>query len=75
MATSIRLAPDAERRLNFLAAWTGRRKALYLGELVERGLEDMEDCYLAADVLERGRNGTEEVYSTSEVRNVLELDD
>lgn len=75
MATSIRLAPDAERRLNFLAARTGRSKALFLGELVERGLEDMEDYYLAADVLERVRNGTEKVYSTSEVRNVLELDD
>ena len=75
MATSIQLAPDAERRLSLLAARTGRSKAFCLGELIERGLEDMEDYYLASDVLERVRNGTEMVYSTSEVRNVLDLDD
>ena len=54
MATSIRLAPDAERWL--------------------RGLEDMEDYYLASDVLERVRNGTEKVHSAAEVRGVLETD-
>lgn len=75
MATSIRLAPEAERRLNLLATRTGRSKAFYLGELVERGLEDMEDYYLAGDVLERVRKGTDKVYSTSEVRGLLELDD
>ena len=53
MATSIRLAPETEKRLDFLASQTGRTKAFYLREVIERGLEDMEDYYLAADVLER----------------------
>ena len=53
MATSIRLAPETEQRLAFLASQTGRTKAFYLREMIERGLEDMEDYYLAADVLER----------------------
>ena len=75
MATSIRLAPETERRLNFLASQTGRTKAFYLRELIERGLDDMEDYYLAADVLERLRQGAERVYSASDVRNALELDD
>ena len=52
MATSIRLAPDTERRLDFLATQTGRTKAFYLREIIERGIEDMEDYYLAADVVE-----------------------
>ena len=43
MTTSIRLAPEADRRLDFLASQTGRTKAFYLRELVERGLEDLED--------------------------------
>ena len=34
----------------------------------------MEDYYLAADVLERLRQGTEKVYSAA-VRNALDLDD
>ena len=54
---------------------TGRTKAFYLRELIERGLEDMEDYYLAADVLERLRQGAERVHSASHVRNALELDD
>jgi len=75
MATSIRLAPETEQRLNFLASQTGRTKAFYLREVIERGLEDMEDYYLAADVLERLRRGKEKVYSSADVRNALGLDD
>ena len=75
MATSIRLAPGTEQRLDFLASQTGRTKAFYLREMIERGLEDMEDYYLAADVLERLRQGTENVYSAADVRNALNLDD
>ncbi len=75
MATSIRLAPETEQRLDFLASQTGRSKAFYLRELIERGLEDMEDYYLAADVLERLRQGKEKVYSSAEVRDALDLDD
>ena len=59
MATSIRLAPETERRLDFLASRTGRTKAFYLREIIERGLDDMEDYYLAAEVLERVRQGRE----------------
>ena len=75
MATSMRLASKTEQRLNFLASQTGRTKAFYLREVIERGLEDMEDYYLAADVLERIRQGTEKVYSSADVRNALTLDD
>ena len=75
MATSIRLDPDTEQRLDFLASQTGRTKAFYLREVIERGLEEMEDYYLAADVLERLRQGKEKVHSSADVRNALELDD
>lgn len=74
MATSIRLAPDTEQRLNFLAAQTGRSKAFYLRELIENGLADLEDYYLAADVLERVRKGQEQVHSAADVRAELGLD-
>lgn len=75
MATSIRLAIETEQRLDFLAAQTGRTKAFYLREVIERGIEELEDYYLAADVLERVRKGEEKVYSTAQVRKDLGLDD
>jgi RHH-type rel operon transcriptional repressor/antitoxin RelB len=75
MATSIRLTADTEQRLNFLASQTGRSKAFYLREIIEQGLEDMEDYYLAADVLERVRKGQEKVHSAADVRKDLGLDD
>ncbi len=57
------------------AAQTGRTKAYYLRELIEQGLEDMEDYYLAAEVLERVRKGQEPVHSAADVRTDLGLDD
>ena len=75
MATSLRLAPETEQRLDFLAAQTGRTKAYYLRELIEQGLEDMEDYYLAAEVPERVRKGQEPVHSAADVRTDLGLDD
>lgn len=74
MPTSIRLAPETEERLSFLASQTGRTKAYYLREIIEQGLEDIEDYYLAADVLERVRKGQEPIHSADEVRNELDLD-
>ncbi len=66
MATSIRLDPEIERRLDTLAAQTGRSKAYYLRELIERGLGDLEDYYLATCVQERIRKGDEAVLSSEE---------
>ena len=75
MSISIQLPGDAEQRLDFLAAQTGRTKDGCLREIIERGLEDMEDYYLAAEVLQRVRNGEEQVYSTAEAKKALGLDD
>jgi RHH-type transcriptional regulator, rel operon repressor / antitoxin RelB len=75
MATSIRLSEKAEQRLEFLAAQTGRTKAFYLRQMIENGLDDLEDYYLAADVPERVRQGKEEIYSSARVRSDLGLDD
>lgn len=43
MATSIRSAADVEERLDALAEQTGRSKAFYLRQMIENGLEDVED--------------------------------
>jgi RHH-type rel operon transcriptional repressor/antitoxin RelB len=66
MATSIRLEPETEHRLDALAAQTGRSKSYYLRELIERGIADLEEYYLATDVLERIRKGEDHVMSSKD---------
>lgn len=73
--TTVRLKPETEQRLDAIAAETGRSKAYYVREFIERGLEDLEDYRRAAAALERYRRGEEKTYSSAEVRKYLGLDD
>ena len=75
MATTIVLSPETEERLDFLASETGHSKEFLLNEMIERGMEDVEDYYLAVEVLNRIRSGEELVYTSAEVRLDLGLDD
>ena len=74
MAVSIRLDPEVEQRLDHLAAQTGRAKSYYLRELIEGGLEDLEDFYLADATMERVRRGSEKLLDSNQVRKNLGLD-
>ena len=74
MATSVRLDPATEARLDRLASETGRTKAFYLRQLIEQGLDDLEDAYLGAAAEERIRLGQERTYSLDEVVEELGLD-
>lgn len=75
MATTIVLPLEIENRLNILASATGRSKEYFLREIVERGIEDIEDLYLSMEVLARIRAGKERVYSSAEVRRAFALND
>ncbi|NLI28481.1 MAG: ribbon-helix-helix protein, CopG family [Nitrospiraceae bacterium] len=75
MATSIRLDPATEKRLDRLSEKTGRTKAFYLRQIIEQGIEDLEDYYLAANTLEQVRQGKENTYSLEEVERNLGLAD
>lgn len=75
MPTSIRLEPELSHRLDRLALKTGRTKAFYLREMIEGGIAEMEEYYLAADTLKRVRQGREKVHSASSVRKDLGLGD
>jgi len=48
---AVRLSPDLERRLAELAARTGRSKSFYARAAIERHIEDLEDHYLAEEVM------------------------
>ena len=71
MATSIRLSPEVEKRLDVLAKTTGRTKAFYLRKIIEEGLPKMEEYYLSEQILQRVRNGEEKVFSSSTIRKDL----
>ena len=75
MATSIRLEPAIEQRLDRLAQMTGRTKADCLRELVTAGLDDLEEYYSAASIMERVYKGAKPVYSAAQVRQQLGLAD
>ena len=75
MPTSVRLSAETDTRLNHLAQQTGRTKAFYLREIIERGLDETESYYRAADVLLRVCNGEEAIHSSAEIRADLEQRD
>ena len=67
MATSIRLEPADEQRLDRLAQMTGRSKAYYLRELITGGLDDLEDLYLSEQRLIDIRAGRSDTVSLETV--------
>jgi RHH-type rel operon transcriptional repressor/antitoxin RelB len=75
MAMTIELSSEVERRLASLADRTGRTKDYYVQQILSRGLEEVEDYYLAIKVLERVRQGDETVFSSAEMIKRLGLED
>ncbi len=66
---AIRLKPELEQRLERLAKKTGRTKTFYAREAIEEHLEDLEDYYLALEVLQNpGR-----IYTAKEAKRELGL--
>ena len=74
MATTVRLTPDMDSRLNALAKATGRSKMFYLKEIVHRSLDDVEDYYLAVRAEAKIGCQVEPVFDLDEVRTELGLD-
>lgn len=56
---NIRLDEQLDRRLEALAARTGRSKAFYAADAIAGFLDDWEDYYLAKDALAEFRDSDE----------------
>lgn len=66
---AIRLDHEVESRLEQLAKKTGRTKTYYAREAILEYLEDMEDYYLAVEVLQNPGK----IYSADEAKRELGL--
>ncbi|NTW54048.1 MAG: ribbon-helix-helix protein, CopG family [Chlorobaculum sp.] len=71
----IRIPKSVCQRFDILAKRTGRSKTYYIREAIMEHLDDLEDIYLAEQVLERVRCGEEPVSGIDEVEKRLELED
>ena len=71
----IRIPKSVGQRLEILAKRTGRSKTYYIREAIIEHLDDLEDIYLAEQVLERVRRGEEPVSGIDEVEGRLGLAD
>jgi len=72
---AIRLPENIETRLDNLARNTGRSKSFYVREALVEHMDELEDMYLAEQVLERVRKGEERTYTLDEVEARLGLAD
>jgi len=54
---AVRIDPELEKRLEALAAKTGRTKTFYAREAIEAHLDDLEDFYLAEARMASFRDG------------------
>ena len=64
---NIRLDEELDRRLEALAARTGRSKAFYAGEAIEGFLDDWEDYFVAKDSLAEFRESNEPAIDVDDV--------
>jgi RHH-type transcriptional regulator, rel operon repressor / antitoxin RelB len=71
----IRIPKSVGERLENLAKSTGRSKTYYIREAIMTHIDDLEDIYMAEQVLERVRRGEETVSSLDEVEKRLGLED
>ena len=66
MATSIRLSPETERRLDYIASKTRRTKAFYIREMIERSIDDVGG-------LLPGRRSLGNAFATAKKRSSLKM--
>ena len=71
----IRIPKSVKDRLDTLARNTGRSRTFYIRQALMEHLDDLEDMYMAQQVLSRVEEGTEEMYPLDDVARDLELDD
>lgn len=73
--TAVRIPEDTYRRLQEMADKTGRTATFYIREAVETHIDDLEDIYMAEQVLARRESEGAKSYSLAQLSEELGLDD
>ncbi len=71
----IRIPKSVKDRLDVLAEKTGRTRTFYIRQALLEHLDDLEDRYMAQEVLGRVKEVEDERYSLDDVERDLGLDD
>jgi RHH-type transcriptional regulator, rel operon repressor / antitoxin RelB len=66
MTISVNLPQEIEARLKALADKSGQSADAQLRQIIDRGLEDLEDYHAGQDVLRRVERGEEKVLSSED---------
>ncbi|WP_123589575.1 DUF6290 family protein [Salinisphaera orenii] len=72
---NFRADDELDARLARLAQLTGRTKTFYVRQAVESQIEDLEDIYLADQVMTRLEDGSEATYDLDDIERDLGLAD
>lgn len=70
---NFRADDELDARLERLAKLTGRSKTFYIRAAISSHLDELEDIYLADQVMERIENSDETVHALEEVERELGL--
>ncbi|MEQ8426933.1 MAG: DUF6290 family protein [Gammaproteobacteria bacterium] len=72
---NFRADEELDKRLERLAKLTGRSKTFYIREAVSTHIDDLEDIYLADQVMNRLESNAETLHALEEVEKELGLAD
>ena len=70
---NFRSNPQSKIRVERLAKITKRPASFYYNYLLDEYLDDLEDIFLAEEVIKNVRSGKERTYSLAEVESELDL--
>jgi RHH-type rel operon transcriptional repressor/antitoxin RelB len=73
MSIAVRLTEEQERRLDALAARTGRSRSFYVKEALETHLDELEERFWADEVVDRWEASDRKTRPLSELKAELGL--
>ncbi|WP_089159009.1 hypothetical protein [Caballeronia sordidicola] len=57
IVVAVRIDPQIEQRLRLLAETTGHKQSFFLQQMIERGIDAIEETWLPHETLSRVRSG------------------
>jgi RHH-type transcriptional regulator, rel operon repressor / antitoxin RelB len=68
---AVRIDPTIEKRLRLLSDVSGHRQSFFLKQIIEQGIDAMEDAWLPENVLAEVRSGKLPVQQREPIRDLF----